>query len=392
MKQQAVHTIIFTPLFSFMAGILCYEYLTPSILMLMPTFFITIYLSCKAHLNDFDKNQSFIGIIIIFFLAGMLLLGIHRQKHTLLASHISQKPLDIVACITEKTATPRSRIKETLLLSIKKNKYHSENTYNHYRYQILCYTESPTQLEVDDTIELTNISLRKPKNIKTATSNPTFNTYLYKENIAGTFFTKELPYTQIARPRLSIKRYGHNKRNSIVAGLKRKLSPTAFKLVSCIFFGDKKILKNNPLKDSFNFWGISHYLARSGLHVMILLLVLTFSLRPLPLHHYVKRILIILFCLIYGFLSWSSIPFFRALMIFFLCEMGAFFYRKTYTIHLLGLVCLMILTFNPFQLFFLDFQLSFLLTAALCWFSITNQKHQALSKIKELATVKKNTA
>lgn len=366
MTKQAVNAILFIPLVSLISGIIFCLHAPISISVVACMFLIILYMT--YHANTFSNNPT-IGMLIIFFLAGILLLGIQKQKHAILEKHILQKSFDFIASVSVKTCSPQSRIKETLCLSIQQSKHSTEKNFHNYNYNIMCYIETPTMLEVDDVIELTNIHIRHPKNTPTASGNPTFDAYLYKENIAATLFVKKLSFKLIHKPRFSLKRYCMNVCQGLATSLKRKMSWTTFKLVSCIFFGDKRMLKNSPLKDSFNFWGISHYLARSGLHVMILLFVLTLSLRPIPIPHYAKRILIILFCLIYCLLSWSSISFFRALAVFLLCEAGLFVTKKPHPLYLLGIVCFLILAFNPFQLFFLDFQLSFLLTAALSWFA-----------------------
>ena len=123
------------------------------------------------------------------------------------------------------------------------------------------------------------------------------------------------------------------------------------------------------LRKIFNEWGISHYLARSGLHMILFILIWTMVLQFLPVHISVKRVAIAALCIIYSILTWPSISFCRSFFVFLLCQVGMIVNFQVNFLHLLTTTCLLILLFNPIQLFFLDFQLTFSLSFALVWLS-----------------------
>ena len=139
-------------------------------------------------------------------------------------------------------------------------------------------------------------------------------------------------------------------------------------LFSAIFLGKKnKTQTYDKSKDQFKIWGISHYLARSGLHLVIFIMIwhLILCLFPIPFRW--KQSILIALALIYALLSWSSVSFIRALTVFMLYKIATIFEIQMHIVHSITLACLFTLLYNPAHLFFLDFQLSFALTFALAW-------------------------
>ena len=66
--------------------------------------------------------------------------------------------------------------------------------------------------------------------------------------------------------------------------------------------------------------------------------------------------------ILYFILSWPSISFIRAFLIFLFTKYCNLHRHPTHFMHILLLTCCIVLLINPLQLFFLDFQLSFFLT------------------------------
>jgi competence protein ComEC len=162
--------------------------------------------------------------------------------------------------------------------------------------------------------------------------------------------------------------------------LKKAMNETTFTLFASIFLGYKQLSKQitDITKNHFMTWGVTHYLARSGLHMIIFIFIWQFILAFLPLPWFFKELILILVGLTYGLLSWSSISFIRAFLTFLLYKWCNLLSKQINVLHLLATVCLIVLLANPIQLFFLDFQLSFGLTFALACFNQiqTDHKHQ----------------
>lgn len=227
-------------------------------------------------------------------------------------------------------------------------------------YTIQLYTSYPLDAAIDDTIALYNITLKK------ATNN-NFNTYLLKEGIIATVFAKQVNYTITKKP-CSLRRWLFMQRDRILHNFKKSLSPSTFALFSSLFLGKKETSNTiHTVQKQFKQWGILHYLARSGLHLVIVLSLYELLFRLLPVPFVMKHLILLLLNIMYFLLSWSSISFIRAFLIFVFYKLFSLFYVPVHFLHILYLTCIIILLINPLQLFFLDFQLSFGFTFALGW-------------------------
>ena len=216
-----------------------------------------------------------------------------------------------------------------------------------------------------DTIIIKNIMLKKTQGTSMS-DKPIFADYLLKEDaLSSLFIDQQNSYTLQSRPTWSFNRWLWTKKMNLYHACKQKLSYTTFTYFSLIFLGNKYFAKYDSLRALFNQWGLAHFLARSGLHIVLFIFMWTFLLNLMPLPLQWKRIILICCCFCYCMLSWISISFIRAFFVFILTQLGALLARPTHFLHLLTLTCLLILLFNPIQLFFLDFQLTFGLTFTL---------------------------
>ncbi len=299
---------------------------------------------------------------LMFFLSfgiGSQSLYTQQNKMQQIRQNIINKSLELEGTVISKFHHSAPQIKEIIQLRVS----HLKTSFD-----ILCYLKEASYLEIDDKIHLKNITLSAPQK-KNISGNQDFQDYLLKEKIAGTYFSQKLSYQLLHRPKFSIKRWLYKKKDSLLESMKEKLSWPALSLYSCIFLGNKKqsLSYLQSSRHLFSYWGISHYLARSGIHLILLILIWKILLGLFPIPFYLKHILLLMFCSTYAALSWSSISFTRAILIFLAYEIGKLLNRQSTLLHLLSLTCFMILLFNPLQLFFLDFQLSFALTFALSY-------------------------
>jgi competence protein ComEC len=234
-------------------------------------------------------------------------------------------------------------------------------------FKLQCSLPKPTKFQVGDHLTIKNIII-KPPYMQTLSKNPSFGDYLIKEGFLGSIFLsyKKQPLL-VSRPAWSINRWFWNLRNTTYQSIMRQLSPQSACYFSLIFLGKKDPEFTDDLRRTFNYWGLSHYLARSGIHIILFILIWQFFLGLLPIHLTYKRILLILICGTYGILSWASTPFIRAYYSFLIIESGKIKNFQPNYFHLLTLMCIVMLLFNPKQLFSLDFQLTFGLTFALVW-------------------------
>ena len=196
-----------------------------------------------------------------------------------------------------------------------------------------------------------------------------FAQFLAKQGIIASLFIYNTHNIRLLeKSDWSLSRWIWNLRQRIYTTILKKLSSHTRPYIGLLFFGNKQHIQTPALQKNFNTWGLSHYLARSGLHIVFLIGLWFFLLRLLPLHLVIKKGLLLIFTIIYAALSWDSISFFRALLVFVLAQGGIFLKREVTSLHLLTLVCMVVLLHNPLQLFYLDFQLTFGLTFGLLIF------------------------
>ncbi len=143
-----------------------------------------------------------------------------------------------------------------------------------------------------------------------------------------------------------------------------------------LFLGKKeKNLQNLEIQHKSAYWGIAHHMARSGLHLSILLSLILLLLHYTYMPYFLRYLLCISMLLGYTIISQSSISFLRALCMILLHLFGKLCKQTPSGLHTLTITTLITLFFNPLHLFFLDFQLSFGITYIILWlFNIKNSK------------------
>lgn len=227
---------------------------------------------------------------------------------------------------------------------------------------ILIYSPKKLDIHVGDHIKLSNVLI---KNV----SHSPLKTYFMKENIGGTIMSNNLDITVLDHPNMSIMRWIAELKDSLRNRLKQKLSLRTFNIFSLLFLGNKIIKKQslNALRQYYKLWGISHYLARSGLHLVIFIIIWELLLRFLPLPFSIKQCFLVLITCCYALLSWSSISFLRSFLLFIFYKIGIVAHTYINPLHALACITLFLTLLNPMCPFFLDFQLSFGVTFLLSW-------------------------
>lgn len=147
------------------------------------------------------------------------------------------------------------------------------------------------------------------------------------------------------------------------------LSDGAYALLSAMLLGDKSSI--NPVDiDSFSAVGLSHLLALSGTHVAVIITIISISLLPftitrrkLPFY-----LLSILFLWGYAALTGMSPSVVRAVVMASVFLVGRILERSSVPINSLCFAALLILFFNPSDLFLSGFQMSFAAVAGIIVF------------------------
>lgn len=273
-------------------------------------------------------------------------------------------PFDCQGIITDIARVDHPICRQRLTINLNKLKECQSGQWQPNNMTLQIYTRWRNDLQVADIVELKDLTIKQMKN-------SSFQDYLIKEGITATMFMTELSCVVVERPTYSLMRWLFTLRERVLTTLKKKLSPQPFQLFASIFLGAKPVPKKEleKSKEHFNTWGVTHYLARSGLHMIIFVFVWNLLLSVVPLPFLPKQLLLIFLCILYCLLSWASVSFNRAFLSVLLYRLCVLVRVPTNFLHTLTVVCLLILINNPMQLFFLDFQLSFGLTFALALFA-----------------------
>lgn len=237
---------------------------------------------------------------------------------------------------------------------------------------ITFYTKSNINVSVGDTITFYDVICKPP-------SSRDFQRYQIKEQIIATVFDDKPTYTIDNHPTWSLRNWIWNQKKRLLDNLASKFSHNCFRFFTSLFLGNRACVKESleETNEQFKIWGISHFLARSGLHLALFLLIwhTLFSFIPIPLIS--KQFIVTLLSFTYFIFTWTSAPFTRSFALFLTSKLCLFTKTSFHLLHYVTVVCFCFLIYSPLYLFFLDFQLSFALTFALAWFNQLSAKHAA---------------
>ena len=148
----------------------------------------------------------------------------------------------------------------------------------------------------------------------------------------------------------------------------KNLSPFSAGILNALILGDRQDLSSYLLDILMNL-GTIHIIAISGFNVGIVAFIILLILKIIKIPRKPRYILTILLLIVYCILTGASPPVMRAtvMAIIFLC--AYFFEREVNIYNSLSLATLIILAVNPWQLFEISFQLSFLSVVSIVWLS-----------------------
>lgn len=218
-------------------------------------------------------------------------------------------------------------------------------------------------------------------NLSTPDGKPELAGYAAREHVLGIQFCPYLKTKKLSSPSLlsSWIHYWYKARNRLYTHISSLLPPTVFTYVAALFFGNKNCPDFLTIRTQFTRWGLTHYLARSGLHISLLVSLWVTALKIIPCGLPLKAGLLFLMLCIYDQLSWANISFNRALWLWFF-YLGSWLTDRIAT-PLFGFchLTLLILLTNPWYAGCLDFQLSFFLTGVLMIYSYYRKQQFMLS-------------
>ena len=309
------------------------------------------------------KIKPSIILPFLFFFAAAISLELNQEAHDHAATLI--KNSQRVEGVATRTDQQEGRFSNKITLEIESYFDGQKNNLLKKAYYLTVFSHYKN-IRAGDRLKLENYTINNDQKKAVLETGLAWGHYFYKERLLGFVFASypcKIQKCYFSEP--SLYQQLIKKRERLFFGLEKKINRETFQLFSSIFFGRKLATNDTKNRETFAKWGLSHYLARSGLHIAIFTMMWFFLIFLLPISTTFRYLTLLTITLTYAAFSWGSISFFRALWLFIFFIIGRVFFKETSLPHLLSVVFLMITLTNPSQLFAVDFQLSFALTFAL---------------------------
>ena len=176
----------------------------------------------------------------------------------------------------------------------------------------------------------------------------------------------ETAVTLLNSNRFSFNRLAESVRRTGLSNLGKHLSPQTLPLAEAMIFGVRESV-DDEVRQSMIDTGTMHLLAISGLHVTLIAGIAAWFLRLLGLSRRKVAVALIIFVLFYLMLTDVRAPAIRAVALTCSCAVALFVSRPLAARNVLSASALIVLFFNPAELFQFGAQLSFIATGSVLW-------------------------
>lgn len=302
-----------------------------------------------------------------FFIAG----GTYQVadfRHQLLNNILTAKPHSVYGVVVDKA--PWKRTQKGCILTLSAQRINNHIGLEPLNSIIRCYLYSTPSCNIGEAVCARRIQLCSDKK-----SPAHLRAHQVRNGVVGSFFAPYLSYYSL-RHTPTVFSWGAwcaRKRSALLKSLQGSLPDDSFTYLGALFFGNKNSASFPRVRRLFNRWGITHYLARSGLHIALIIMLWSLFLGMLPLSLTSKTVLLGLLITCYSALSWASISFWRALWLWLFYTAAFFARRLPQPLYLLSALTLGIVLIHPANALCLDFQLSFFLTMTLMLIGFTRR-------------------
>lgn len=249
---------------------------------------------------------------------------------------------------------------------------------------IYAYLSEEMNIYPGDSITIKHASIHQPENFSKDLDFD-YALFLHHHGITGTVF---LQSTQIAPS-------DNTKHISTLGRLRTQLAQVYTEqekwnenekaILRALTLGDRSTLKDE-IRDVYSEAGISHILALSGLHVGIIYMLFSCCLHPFfrsRKSRWIQEAIILTFLWLFAFLTGASPSILRAVTMCTIYAVANLVSSDRSSISALSLAALVLLIVNPFTLFDVGFQLSFLSMLSIILFSdsFTPSMHKPFTSI-----------
>lgn len=380
-----------------MAGILFGNYFDPQPVYLLVVFCALILLFIAIYYYANKQFQTpIIFPLFVFLLSFFIGFGAITFKNQLNNKQHYSKAVNFS---TEYPITAIITIKSILKSTSYYDKYEAEvcqlnGQKSTGKILVNIYKDSTkSQLLVDDrlAVKLVFNAIAEPLNPYSFN----YKKYLQQQQIHHQIYVDNSQYLKLKKSMLSVKGIAANVREKINSVLiQNGFKDDELAVVKALILGQRQHI-TSELQQSYAGAGAIHILAISGLHIGIILLILKAVFKPL---HYFKHgklsatIIIIILLWMYAILSGLSASVVRAVAMFTAIAIAMQVNRPSSTYKTVIISMFFLLLFNPYYLFEVGFQLSYLAVFSIVWiqpklYNLWKSKWWIFDKLWQLLTV-----
>ncbi|NDW08833.1 ComEC/Rec2 family competence protein [Dysgonomonas sp. 520] len=194
--------------------------------------------------------------------------------------------------------------------------------------------------------------------------------YMYNKGFSGYVYLPANRWEPTLKTKHTVQTYASKCKAEVLDFYRSlNLNDTQFSIISALTLGYKDEMPDD-IKESFRTTGTAHVLATSGLHVGIIFSMIMFLfgfLHRKSGYYKLKFVFIILFLWMYAFLAGLSPSIVRACIMLTIYCFAEIFNRKGFSFNTIFAAAFLMLIFNPFSLFDIGFQLSFMAVISICY-------------------------
>ncbi|MDR0332524.1 MAG: ComEC family competence protein [Dysgonamonadaceae bacterium] len=341
----------------------------------------------------YRKNYRFrwffgLGVTLWLFSVGLFLT--QRADENTQFRYIGEQHTYLAKIVSLPRERPRSVLYELRLIS---NIDNGELLNN----KVLVYLAKDSlslSLETGERI-LVNAAFEKPRNF----GNPyefNYPRFLKRKGVSATSFVPAANWQQVdEKPPFSIVNLAMKARNKLLSIYQDLgISGNEFGVLAALTLGYREELSQD-LRASYQAAGVAHVLAVSGMHVGIIFIVLDFMLGFMNRKRstrILKALIIITFLLFYSFITGLPPSVVRSAMMLSIVVISRVVSRKTDTYNTVFLCAFFMLIYNPYYLFDIGFQMSYLAVLGIVFYQskfqdIWKTRNKLLKPLWALLTV-----
>lgn len=363
--------------------------LYPALIIVLLLFAISYFLSLKQ--NRYLSFFSISSYMVSFFIGCVTLLfhteSLQKTNYTN-CTKAFEKPQFITLCLREKLKGNDYNDRYIALISQIENQKYSGKTIINVQKDSL-----PNSLLIGNIIRLKTTLQSNP-----SPKNPNqfdYSKYLNDKQIFAQVYTTKSEISIHKTIKKDIWYYTAKLHSRIVNNLTRNhFNPTEMNVALALILGQRQEISSDIIQD-YQFSGATHVLSVSGLHVGFIMLFIAFVLKPIgntPKGSFIKLIAILTSLIIFAIISGLSPCVLRSVVMFSFLAIGNYLRRNGNTYHTLLVSMLLILLFEPYFLFDIGFQLSYLALFFILWLQpilkgLWNPKNKIILNIWNVLTV-----